>query len=144
MPESLDSVLTLLTILLAGGSILGLLWFSRSARMREIMSLANVPTITAAEQDVLAKEQAAERAEFELAIAEDLFEGPDTLNALSAVAQSARAEATIARTNFERNNASAPETVQKPRLAPARSRWSWILRPGMTTVVRDRTDRNKR
>jgi len=108
------------------------------------MSLANVPTITAAEQDVLAKEQAAERAEFELAIAEDLFEGPDTLNALSAIAQSARAEATIARTNFERGNAGATETVHKPRLAPVRSPWSWILRPGMTTVVRDRNDRNKR
>lgn len=140
MPESLDSVFLFAVLAVVG---LGLLWLSRSARGREIMSLVNVPTVSGAEQLVIAKEQAAERAEFELAIAEDLFESASTLNALSTTARSLRAEATIARTNFEHGEQTATEPVQQPQPVPQRSRLGWILRPGMTTAVRDRNNHKR-
>lgn len=137
MPESLDSVFASLAVVSV--AVLGLLWLYRSARGREIMSLVNVPTVSGAEQDVIAKERAAERAEFELAIAEDLYESASTLNALSTTARSLRAEATIARTNFERGEETATEPA--PQLVPQRSRLGWIFRPGMTTAVQDRNNK---
>lgn len=51
--------------------------------------------------DVIAQEQAADRAEFELAVAADLLDCADTLNRLSALAESERAAARIVRSCFE-------------------------------------------
>ena len=135
MPE-LDSTFALVAILSVVG--LGLLFLVRSLRVKEFMSLANVPTVSAAEQDAIAKEQAAERAEFELAVAEELFECPSTLNTLHSTAENARAAATIARNNADRK----PATEQtQPQLVPVKSRMAWLLRPGVTTAVRDRNNK---
>ncbi len=91
---------------------LGLIWLFLSARGREVMSIVNVPRVSKAEQDVITKERAAERAEFELAIAEELSEPVSILNALSATARSARTKAVIARTDFEQNEENATEPVR--------------------------------
>lgn len=97
--------------------VFGLVWLSRSA-VKEV-SLVDAPK---AGDEVARTALAAERLEFQLAIAEDLEAGPDTLNSLQHQCEVARSNADHVRTRAEQEAATQPVTV--PWYAPVTALWS--------------------